>query len=773
VSSLDSLRDQLQLYCTHLKEQLYDIINRDYKDFITIATKLEGVDIRVDHLRKPLVDLRMDLTMLNDTMVSNIQALKAKMQQREEVSNRRRMLESSLACMAKLSDVDVVLGQISSTSEIVNTNSSASRTRSRKDLSRMLEARGVSQEVFQCSELERAAVSLSSARAALHSHQSQGAEGASSIALRRSLDAQVQSQLSRLEDRLRSHTSRILSSAAGNDALSTPERRALGHLLRGMVAVGHAEDAEKLVAEALVTPLIRSHITQGKVDGTEGRGSYSGLGDALQSLLDSFSPAARQVFILSEELFSVPGGHNPEVDLVVGGVWRPVAGALQQGFSGMFNSGIARVFHRAHRNVERFLDGLGGLCGSRWEEIVRRRLEKHPSVITFRQAWKMDLHFQLRVQEVQSRVEAAVEIVSAHGMCSKVFDEVYSPRKEGEGARNISLSIPADRLSIIEEDMCGSVVQDWQLDFTRVTVAEILTCLHSDVYLPPLGGKLFSLAVRVMSCYEKHLLALAGHRASGETTAAAEGTPVKGGHSAGGSGAPVAVGDLVRCVEDLHTLTSWIVRVFAPLSRKIIIGDRLIGTDEGPIECCLQLQAEAILHVCPALWARIAGIIAAECKSGLKAVKSVAGKFRMTNKPAPDTPSGFVVTILKPLKSFVDKHGVSISKLPHTDGFSMQEWARGIVESVTTAYSQQVQALMETAQQMDSALQRRSKLRQQQATSGGSITDSEKIALQMLLDVQYYGERIREICGIDPIDMSAYSTLLREVKESKQMLESR
>lgn len=65
--------------------QLYNIINRDYKDFITIATKvqsstfplfhsyyeiqLEGVDIRVEHLRKPLVDLRMDLTLLNDTMV--------------------------------------------------------------------------------------------------------------------------------------------------------------------------------------------------------------------------------------------------------------------------------------------------------------------------------------------------------------------------------------------------------------------------------------------------------------------------------------------------------------------------------------------------------------------------------------------------------------------------------------------------------------------------------------------------------------------------------
>lgn len=40
VTSLESLRDQLRLYCDALKQQLYGIINRDYKDFIIIATKV-------------------------------------------------------------------------------------------------------------------------------------------------------------------------------------------------------------------------------------------------------------------------------------------------------------------------------------------------------------------------------------------------------------------------------------------------------------------------------------------------------------------------------------------------------------------------------------------------------------------------------------------------------------------------------------------------------------------------------------------------------------
>lgn len=40
VSSLESLREQLRGYSETLKQQLYSIINRDYKDFINIATKV-------------------------------------------------------------------------------------------------------------------------------------------------------------------------------------------------------------------------------------------------------------------------------------------------------------------------------------------------------------------------------------------------------------------------------------------------------------------------------------------------------------------------------------------------------------------------------------------------------------------------------------------------------------------------------------------------------------------------------------------------------------
>jgi hypothetical protein len=41
IITLESLREQLIAYNSGVKKDLYEIINRDYKDFITISTKVD------------------------------------------------------------------------------------------------------------------------------------------------------------------------------------------------------------------------------------------------------------------------------------------------------------------------------------------------------------------------------------------------------------------------------------------------------------------------------------------------------------------------------------------------------------------------------------------------------------------------------------------------------------------------------------------------------------------------------------------------------------
>jgi hypothetical protein len=103
----------------------------------------------------------------------------------------------------------------------------------------------------------------------------------------------------------------------------------------------------------------------------------------------------------------------------------------------------------------------------------------------------------------------------------------------------------------------------------------------------------------------------------------------------------------------------------------------------------------------------------------------------------------------------------------------LPEWVAECIEAVTTVYLQQVKELMETAKQMDSALQRRSKLRSTNTAAGGAavadkpvLGDSEKISLQIYLDVLAFGEEVRGF-DLQPEELTAYRGLLEEVAEAR------
>ncbi len=105
------------------------------------------------------------------------------------------------------------------------------------------------------------------------------------------------------------------------------------------------------------------------------------------------------------------------------------------------------------------------------------------------------------------------------------------------------------------------------------------------------------------------------------------------------------------------------------------------------------------------------------------------------------------------------------------------KWDLDLVEDVTIYFYQQVQSLMETVKQRDTALQRRTKARHVSSTISGAsgvsstsgipttMTDSEKISLQVSLDVTAYGQEISSTLSIDPNVIASYVSLVSLVAE--------
>ena len=76
-----------------------------------------------------------------------------------------------------------------------------------------------------------------------------------------------------------------------------------------------------------------------------------------------------------------------------------------------------------------------------------------------------------------------------------------------------------------------------------------------------------------------------------------------------------------------------------------------------------------------------------ECK-GHRAVRAVAGRYRMTNRPAPTAPSAYVETILAPVKIFISRYGSATAAISPRgpSANSAAGWDSELVEDITAAF---------------------------------------------------------------------------------------
>jgi hypothetical protein len=93
---------------------------------------------------------------------------------------------------------------------------------------------------------------------------------------------------------------------------------------------------------------------------------------------------------------------------------------------------------------------------------------------------------------------------------------------------------------------------------------------------------------------------------------------------------------------------------------------------------------------------------------------------------------------------------------------AVRRWQSALLEDVSASFAEQVSALIETVRQMDSTLQRRSKAQASASAGSSNMSDSEKIALQIRLDIEAYGREISAL-GLDLASMPAYISL-RELR---------
>ncbi|CAM9593693.1 unnamed protein product [Ectocarpus fasciculatus] len=107
---LERLRDDLHEHLADRKQELYDLINRDYADFILVSTKLSGVGSKVSHLREPMARLLARASGLRVSAEAEASRLEAKLEERRVVRERKNSVQRFLRFMSTLDTAEGVLG---------------------------------------------------------------------------------------------------------------------------------------------------------------------------------------------------------------------------------------------------------------------------------------------------------------------------------------------------------------------------------------------------------------------------------------------------------------------------------------------------------------------------------------------------------------------------------------------------------------------------------------------------------------------------------------
>jgi hypothetical protein len=867
VATLDSLRAQLRQYADAIKSQLFVIINRDYRDFITIATKLDGVDTRVDILRRPLLDLRLDLHALHDGLLGSLRAIDSKLRIRSGLHEGKVAVETALRCVELLDAAEEAINAGNMPSPVAIDSASSNNRSRRREMVILLSSApaavqavsGVRADTVRASELERASCSLRRTQSLLASLR-QAASRIGQDAAATSTDpafslSVVCAELGRrersisesLSKTIRAWLDELLTTASSNGGRQISSR-VIVHCLRALEAIGKSDVAQAAV-QAAVLPLARAQLSQGRVGGATGRGSFSGLSESLQGLLVQIKPLVEPIAMAAESMVSLGDENatkttaresNIGLDLLICGVWAPVIRTIMERFPEIVTLAIPGTLHASYSAIAAFTAALPvAVLGDKCKPQTVARVHAHPLVQELEARWGLDLYFTMRLNEVVRRVDYACDDSSYPYVTEKAVNTLKTPGAASQGIPDKSVKGPGDAkdsvAARVHQGLANSTClnmystagrltgtlspteiaalrRDWGIDdanlhlpLTLAVAVEMSTCLHDSVVLPSLTSKFLGLALRLLLRLEVYVVASVAistaRNPSGASSCAnlidsaggciqvAEGhphptaaldqsvSPAKGhiisqpstpqpqissqistiGRSSGTAGP--SMDELALLVSDLSALEKWLLGRFMHRASSVLASP----SNAAAVSSLLASRACGLAQLRNSVLLKIQTNIAAECKALLSAgganvagpIRAIASRYRMTNKPAPDTPSPYVETVLRPLKTFLKKHSAMLDLvLTAGDGASTQylQWVRVILEASSQTFALQVQSLMETVRTMDSSLQSRRKMLQLGEGSGaGSMTDSEKISLQVQLDVNAYAADVYAVmAGLDP-----------------------
>nr|BAK01513.1 predicted protein [Hordeum vulgare subsp. vulgare] len=485
------------------------------------------------------------------------------------------------------------------------------------------------------------------------------------------------------------------------------DAKVIYNCLRAYAAIDNTSSAEELFRTTVVSPLIQKIVPQNYAKAVSGVSSDD-LEDDYEQIMQCVEKDCK--FILEISSSANSGLHI--FDFLANSILKEVHSAIMKGKPGACSPGKPKDFLRNYKASLKFLDFLEGYCPSK-SAVAKFRSE--PAYTDFMRLWHVSVYFSLRFQEIAGGLDGALTAT-------------ISPVGVNENQMKQKTLLLKQSIKLLES---------------------LQSCWSDDVLIFSQSDKFLRLSLQLISRYTTWLSSgLAARNAS-------DGSSSSPADSEWALSVPVE--DFIYVMHDVNA-------VIGELSES----GNFVGRVNQLLASCpievLTLVKQSILQaveplkeLLPSIMDAMIGVIVKRSNEDLKHLKGITATYRMTNK-LPVRHSPYVSGILHPLKVFLE--GDRVHYLSEDDKTKLR---RGSTDKITATYYDMVSEVVNVARKTESSLQR---LRQgQQKRIGGStdasdniISDTDKICMQLFLDIQEYARNLRTL-GIDAKEIESYRSL--------------
>ncbi|KAF8762346.1 hypothetical protein HU200_009525 [Digitaria exilis] len=755
---LESLAAELRSHLAALRAELVGLINRDYADFVGLSARLKGVDTAAARMRAPLADLRDKVAGFRAGTAAALAALRVGLEQRAAATAARELLELLLDTSHVVSKGFWALGHVillflnfylpiqveklikelpsapsDSSNAVVH---SVNKGYPSNDTGAQNVEAGTDVRETQSILLERIASEMNRLKFYI-SH-------AQNLPFIENMEKRVQGATKLLDGSLE---------RCFVDGLEHRDAKVIYNCLRAYAAIDNTSSAEELFRTTVVSPLIQKIVPQNYAKAVAGASSDE-LEDDYQQIKQCVEKDCKFILEISSSDFSIfRGAENSGLhvfDFLGNSILKEVLSAIQKGKPGAFSPGKPKEFLKNYKASLGFLDFLEGIlvlqlayclfhksyrviyiyafkCASGYQESsliylcagyfqsksAVTKFRSEPAYTDFMRQWNVGVYFSLRFQEI------------AGGLDSTLTNNI-SPAGVNEAQEKPLLLKQSIKL-----------------------LESLQACWSDEVLVFSNCDKFLRLSLQLISRYttwlSSGLSARKGSDGSPNSPADAEWT------------FSIPIDDFIYILHDVHAMIgelsesgSFIGHVNQLLASCPIVVLNLVK------QSILQ-AVEPLKELLPAIMNAMIGIIVKKSNEDLKHLKGITATYRMTNK-LPVRHSPYVSGILHPLKVFLE--GERVKYLSEDDKTKL---CRGSTDKITATYYDLVSEVVTVARKTESSLQRLRQGAQRRVgasadASDNIISDTDKICMQLFLDIQEYARNLRAI-GIDAREIDSYRAL--------------